>query len=159
MKLAVFSDTHGSTAAMLSAVRRVRPDILVHLGDCVRDAAALSAEFPDIPLHSVSGNCDFASRESDLEIFFAGPVRVFATHGHRYGVKLSLDSLLNSAHFSQAGLVLYGHTHVARIDCWGGMTVVNPGAAGAGRRATFAVIDISDSGAIAPRILDIGPEI
>ena len=56
MKLAVFSDTHGSTASMVSAVRRLRPDMVVHLGDCTRDTAVLSAEFPQIPLHSVSGN-------------------------------------------------------------------------------------------------------
>ena len=33
MILAVFSDTHGNTAGMLSAVRRMRPDVLVHLRD------------------------------------------------------------------------------------------------------------------------------
>ena len=155
MKLAVFSDTHGSTASMVSAVRRLRPDMVVHLGDCTRDTAVLSAEFPQIPLHSVSGNCDFASRESDMELFFAGPVKVFATHGHRYGVKLSLDSLLNSAHFAGARLVLYGHTHSARIDCWGEMTVVNPGAAGAGSRPSFALIEMTDEGAIVPRLVEL----
>ena len=88
MILAVFSDTHGSTAGMAAAVRRVRPDILVHLGDHIRDTAVLEREFPDLPLHAVPGNCDFAAREPDPDIFFAGPVKVFATHGHRYSVKL-----------------------------------------------------------------------
>ena len=83
MILAVFSDTHGSTAGMAAAVRRVRPDILVHLGDHIRDTAVLGREFPDLPLHAVPGNCDFAAREPEPDIFFAGPVKVFATHGHR----------------------------------------------------------------------------
>ena len=83
MILAVFSDTHGSTAGMAAAVRRVRPDILVHLGDHIRDTAVLEREFPDPPLHAVPGNCDFAAREPDPDIFFAGSVKVFATHGHR----------------------------------------------------------------------------
>lgn len=154
MRLAVFSDTHGSTAPMLSAVRRFRPDMLVHLGDCIRDTAVLSAQFPDVPLHAVPGNCDFAAGAPDMELFLAGTVRVFATHGHRYGVKYSLDSLLNSAHFSGAELVLFGHTHVARIEFWGGMTVVNPGTAGAGRRNTCAVIDVSGGGALSPQIVE-----
>ena len=46
MILAVFSDTHGNTAGMLSAVRRMRPDVLVHLGDNLRDSAELAREFP-----------------------------------------------------------------------------------------------------------------
>lgn len=72
MILAVFSDTHGSTAGMAAAVRRVRPDILVHLGDHIRDTAVLGREFPDLPLHAVPGNCDFAAREPEPDIFFAG---------------------------------------------------------------------------------------
>ena len=153
MRLAVFSDTHGFPDYLIPAVRRVRPDILVHLGDGIRDTAALEREFPELPLHIVSGNCDFASRAPDMDIFFAGAVKVFAAHGHRYGVKSTLDPLLNSAHFAGAQLVLYGHTHIARIEYPAGMTVVNPGSSGLGSEPSFAVIDISDSGGIAARIL------
>lgn len=155
MILAVFSDTHGCTAGMLSAARRVRPDVLVHLGDNLRDSALLAQEFPELPLHAVPGNCDFARREPDTETFMAGLVTVFATHGHRYSVKYGLDSLLNAAHFSGAGLVLYGHTHVARIDYYGGMTVVNPGTSGLGPQPTFALIEISPDDRISARILNI----
>ena len=157
MILAVFSDTHGSTAGMAAAVRRVRPDILVHLGDHIRDTAVLEREFPDLPLHAVPGNCDFAAREPDPDIFFAGPVKVFATHGHRYSVKLGLAGLLNAAHFSGAGLVLYGHTHIARVDYYGGMTVVNPGSSGLGTKPTFALIEVTDEGRVAARIMNIMP--
>ena len=155
MILAVFSDTHGSTAGMAAAVRRVRPDILVHLGDHIRDTAVLEREFPDLPLHAVPGNCDFAAREPDPDIFFAGPVKVFATHGHRYYVKSTMDSLLNAAHFSGAQLVLYGHTHIARIDYYGGMTVVNPGTSGLGPQPSFALIEIGADDRISAKILPI----
>ena len=53
-----------------------------------------------------------------------------------------MDSLLNAAHFAGAQLVLYGHTHIARIDYVAGMTVVNPGSSGLGAEPSFAVIDI-----------------
>ena len=35
------------------------------------------------------------------------------------------------------------------------MTVVNPGAAGAGSRPSFALIEITDEGAIAPRLVEL----
>ena len=155
MILAVFSDTHGNTAGMLSAVRRMRPDVLVHLGDNLRDSAELAREFPELPLHAVPGNCDFARREPDTDTFMAGLVTVFATHGHRYSVKYGLDSLLNAAHFSGAGLVLYGHTHIARIDYYGGMTVVNPGPSGLGPQPSFALIEIGADDRISAKILPI----
>ena len=156
MRLAVFSDTHGRSALLPRAVRRTQPDILVHLGDYYRDADILSREFPDIPLYAVPGNCDFMSRAEDAVTFSAGGVLVFATHGHRYSVKSTLDSLLNSAHFAGAGLVLYGHTHIARIDYAAGMTVVNPGSSGLGAEPSFAQIDIRDS-KISAKILPITP--
>ena len=155
MILAVFSDTHGNTAGMLSAVRRMRPDVLVHLGDNLRDSAELAREFPELPLHAVPGNCDFARREPDTDTFMAGLVTVLATHGHRYSVKYGLDSLLNAAHFSGAGLVLYGHTHIARIDYYGGMTVVNPGISGLGPQPSFALIEIGADDRISAKILPI----
>lgn len=158
MRLVVFSDTHGHTELLESAVRRTGPDILVHLGDHIRDSRLLSSAFPDIPLYAVPGNCDFASREPDTLEFFAGPVKVFATHGHRYYVKSTMDSLLNAAHFSGAQLVLYGHTHIARIDYPAGMTVVNPGSSGLGAEPSFAQIDISDTGGIAAKILPMLPK-
>ena len=153
MRLAVFSDTHGFADYMVSAARRAQPDMLIHLGDCTRDTSALERALPDIPLRCVRGNCDFAALAPESDIFFAGGVKVFAAHGHRYGVKTSLDALLNSAHFAGAQLVLYGHTHIARIDYPAGMTVVNPGMCGAREPATLALIDISPAGGIAARIL------
>lgn len=155
MRLAVFSDTHGRTELLAQAVRRVQPDMLVHLGDHMRDSRVLAEAFPDLPLYAVPGNCDFASREADTLEFFALSVKVFATHGHRYYVKSTMDSLLNAAHFSGAQLVLYGHTHIARIDYYGGMTVVNPGTSGLGPQPSFALIEIGADDRISAKILPI----
>ena len=85
----------------------------------------------------------------------AGLVTVFATHGHRYSVKYGLDSLPNAAHFSGAGLALYGHTHIARIDYYGGMNVVNPGTSGLGPQPSFALIVIGADDRISAKILPI----
>lgn len=155
MLIAVFSDTHGSCGGMLAAARRVRPDVLVHLGDHLRDARCLRSEFPDIPLYAVPGNCDYNSREPDSVTFLAGPVTVFAAHGHRYGVKVSLDSLLCSAHCAGASLVLFGHTHTPLVREVGGIKIMNPGSAGTGLKPTFGVVEIGEGGGFVCRIMDI----
>lgn len=151
MKLLIFSDSHGQMEPMTRAVLAQSPDIVIHLGDYVRDAEELRARFPQMALVSVRGNCDFACGTPEHAEFFAGPVRVFACHGHRYGVKTGLDALLNAGHFSGAGLVLYGHTHIARHLSVSGMEVLNPGPAG----KSCAVAEISDAGAIVCRLLDL----
>lgn len=155
MKLAVFSDTHGSTDGMVAAARRVAPDVLIHLGDHIRDAWALRAAFPALPLYAVAGNCDYTSREPDTQVLLLGSVRVLLTHGHRYGVKNGTDALLAAAREQNASLALYGHTHVARCEVCGGVTLLNPGSAGTGRAPTFAVAELGADGGISCRILNI----
>ena len=130
MKLLVFSDSHGATAPMLRLVRSREPDVLVHLGDYTRDALALRAAFPETPLRLVRGNCDFADASTpEREQFELEGVPVFACHGHRYGVKTSLEALLNAGYFSGARLLLFGHTHVPLCETVEGMLLLNPGSA------------------------------
>ena len=56
MKILVMSDSHGSTENMLRAVEATTPGLIIHLGDCVRDTAALELAYPHIPLYKVCGN-------------------------------------------------------------------------------------------------------
>lgn len=156
MKMAVFSDTHGCTAGMAAAAARIRPDVLVHLGDYVRDAQALARASPELPLYTVCGNCDFDCGAPDTQEFLFGPVRVFAVHGHRYGVKYGTDSLLNAAWCAGAKLALYGHTHVPECREAHGLWLVNPGSAGLGTPPTFAVAEVNELGGLICRIETIG---
>lgn len=151
MKIAVFSDSHGWCADMISAVRLSAPDLIVHLGDGSSDAQELFAAFPEVPHRAVRGNCDMASPFPDTDVFLADDVTVFITHGHRYRVKSGTDSLLNAAHFSGASLVLFGHTHRAEFIRAGGMYVLNPGSSGRFRNPSYALVDIGVNGAISHR--------
>lgn len=145
MKLLVFSDSHGETGPMLRAAREKRPDALAHLGDHTRDALALRRAFPELPLWSVRGNCDWDDRRTpESAQFELGGVSVFACHGHRYGVKTGLDALLNAGYFSGAKLVLFGHTHDALCERIGELLLLNPGSA----RRTYAEVEI-EAGEIA----------
>ena len=155
MKIAVFSDTHGVTAPMLDAVSRFRPDAVVHLGDHDRDTTELLRRFPEIPLYSVAGNCDFAALAPTVLTVSFGPVKAFLTHGHLYRVDFGrLDSLVYAAQEAGCGLALFGHTHTPLHEDVGGVKVVNPGTAGRGRRLTWALLTVFDNGGIAVEMKD-----
>lgn len=139
--LAVFSDTHGVTEPMFDAVEQHKPDIVLHLGDHTRDAEALQQFFPSLDVRYVRGNCDHFSDAPEVLEFSADRVPVFMTHGHRYNVKYTLDSLINAAGFSGARLALFGHTHQSEYKTVGGLTLFNPGSAGMGRQ-TYALITV-----------------
>ncbi len=153
MRAAVFSDTHHNTAPMLEAVRRCRPDLIIHLGDHDRDTLCLERDFPDIPLYRVSGNCDFAPIAPIADIVPLGPVKAFICHGHSYHVDWGeVDTLAYAAEERGCALALFGHTHQPQQTQCGGVLVVNPGTAGKGRRLTWALIEIMDNGGIAVSI-------
>ena len=50
MKYLVLSDSHGNVDNMVRAVEREKPDGIIHLGDCWRDAEELHELFPRLPL-------------------------------------------------------------------------------------------------------------
>ena len=150
MKAAVFSDTHHNTEPMLEAVRLCRPDLIIHLGDHDRDTLCREREFPDIPLYRVCGNCDFAPIAPIADIVPIGPVKALICHGHTYNVDWGgVDSLVYAAEERGCQLALYGHTHVPEQRQIGGVTVVNPGTAGKGRRLSWALIEVLPNGGIA----------
>lgn len=151
MKAAVFSDTHGSTYLMVQAVRRARPDLLIHLGDYERDAGVLRREFPELPLFAVCGNCDVVPLAPAVDLVPLGPVKAMITHGHLYNVKYGLDSLVYAAQEKEAKLALFGHTHQALYEEIGGVKLLNPGA-GCGPHASWALVEVFDNGGIACEI-------
>jgi putative phosphoesterase len=156
MKVAVFSDTHSNIELCLEAVRRTQPDVIIHLGDHDRDAISISQEFPEIPMYYVCGNCDIAPLAPVRSTVQLGPVKAFITHGHLYNVDFNnVDSLVYAARENEASLVLFGHTHRVLYDTVGGVTVINPGTAGKGRRLTYALLDIMDNGGIGCTIKDL----
>ena len=149
MKLLIFSDSHGNVANMEDAVRLEHPDRVLHLGDLARDAEALQEKFPDIPITYVPGNC--AGRRPDLpeeRVFSLEGVRIFMTHGHNYHVKLGFWAVERAAREAGANLLCFGHTHEDLCQFRSGLWLVNPGAAGALSRPTYAVAVLEEGGAV-----------
>lgn len=149
MKAAIFSDTHLNTRHMLDVIRRVRPDVVIHLGDHDKDAEEVRLEFPDIALYTVCGNCDFVTAAPETDIVPLGPVKAFITHGHLYNVKyIGADRLAYAAMEQGAQIAMFGHTHRAMQQQIGDVLVINPGTAGKGRDLTWALLEVFDDGKI-----------
>ena len=144
MNILVFSDSHTTTTPMLEMIRTRTPDLILHLGDHDRDTKAIARAFPQIPLRVVQGNCDFGQKHPLLDDFIVADCRIIMTHGHRYNVKLTYDSILNMGHVAGADILLFGHTHIAYYEQIGDMHVLNPGSAGMGGRKSCGLIQITD---------------
>ena len=52
---------------------------------------------------------------------------VFITHGHKYKVQRTMNKLLKEAFQKEYDIVLYGHTHIPRVDKVQNVTLINPG--------------------------------
>ena len=111
MNILVLSDSHGNISNMEEAVEREKPDMILHLGDCWRDAERLAERYPDIPMEHVPGNCDCRPEEPAEKLLFLGDCRVLICHGHTCGVKTSLLTAGLKAEQDHLDAFLFGHTH------------------------------------------------
>ena len=159
MRFLIFSDSHGHPECINEALARAGHfDGVIFLGDGLRDLPY--CDIPPEKLYSVKGNCDlfYFGEEGSPEqrLLILENKRIFITHGHRYGVKSSLDSLIYAATERDADIVLFGHTHEMlerRLtpDKYPSLSkplyVFNPGAI-SGYKSSFGCLDITLRGEI-----------
>ena len=142
MKFIVFSDSHGDVDHMIRAVRLENPALCFFLGDGEYDLTRLQRRFPSLPVNAVRGNCDLRSTLPRALTCAAGGVRIFATHGHLFGVKHDpiYRELCYAALEENADVVLFGHTHEPFRDKTMGMLLLNPGSIGPTTRPSYGLI-------------------
>lgn len=149
MRVLVVSDTHGVHGNIKIAIERVKPDMLIHLGD-VLGGAAYIRKLADCPAFFVRGNCDYDSDLSPRIVEKIGNRTALMVHGHEHGVGFDNTRLLYAAEEAGANLVMYGHTHVPEISENGDIHVINPGSISrprqAGGKLTYIVIDVDKDG-------------
>lgn len=148
MKVVVISDTHGNNKDIIDAISSIdKPDLLIHLGDYVKDGERISEVFA-IPIFIVKGNCDFDFKYNSSELIELGGKKLFLTHGHNYDVKFTLDKLYYKALEMGADLALFGHTHKPVNIEYGDITIMNPGSPSMPRNSsktkTYGLIDIGE---------------
>ena len=150
----VLSDTHRNLAPLtkISTVLE-ESDYIVHLGDMASDARDIVRAFPQ-KTYVLAGNNDFFGGESEVVLDIEGR-RLFACHGHRYGVKSGTDRLVRAAQEKLCDIALFGHTHEPLIEEKEGVLLINPGCMTRySARVTYCYLVIEKSKAV-PVIVDV----
>ncbi len=143
-RILVFSDSHGRDEYMIKTIERIPCDLVVHLGDNVRDIEDITYIYPDIKFEYVRGNCDFASPAEATKIIEAEGFRILLTHGHEFGVKTGMERIYDFAAENGIDCILYGHTHIPFCEKEGDMLVLNPGSGRNPGGESYGVIEIED---------------
>lgn len=155
MKILVMSDSHSGLHFMRSAIRAVKPNAVIHLGDYYDDGQAMQEEFPHLQFHIVPGNCDRYRVHTivpEVLSYRVCGVDLYMTHGHLHNVKSGLYSLLKDASATGAQAVLYGHTHIPHCERDGTLWIMNPGACGSSG-GSVGLIETNENKITACRIL------
>ncbi len=157
MKIAVFADFHGSTAALQTAAeicKRERPDKTVICGDLfgwssspVAVAELLSKL--DGVLYLVRGNNDYVSAQDCLPVIMERECimyhfgrTLFFTHGDRY------DGLRVPPILRQGDALVYGHTHAGRLCKYNGIFALNVGSLARPRNGLASYLILDETGSV-----------
>jgi len=144
-RILVCSDSHGRADLLALAYdQQPKAEALVFLGDGLSDTGIFSSSGKTHYL--VRGNCDAGAQIPATQGFLFGGKNIMCTHGHRYYVKHSLDELLRHAKQHAFDLVLYGHTHVPRVDYIDGIYFFNPGSLWQDK--SYGFVDVSPAGIV-----------
>ncbi|MDK2920303.1 MAG: uncharacterized protein PWQ37_3036 [Candidatus Petromonas sp.] len=149
MKLGIISDSHGDTINLEKAVKAMgHIDILIHAGDTYNDAMYLKEKF-DLEVVGVKGNTDLFSNGVSETTFKLRGKKILLTHGHKYGIKYSLDKLYYKSLELNADIVIFGHSHIPCYLEENGVIFINPGSVSrprGGSGPSYAIMEIKADG-------------
>lgn len=131
MFILVISDTHGNVEDLRRVIANYdNLDLVIFLGDGVKDVYKIRVDFPEIPFEIVAGNNDWFSSEPIEKLLMLEDKKIWIAHGHTYQVKQSTKNLIAKAHSMGADAVFFGHTHLADEFYDQQLLVLNPGSLG-----------------------------
>ncbi len=150
MRVGVISDTHGSLPAAVHDVF-AGVDRILHAGDIGNEDVITELE-TIAPVTAVSGNTDPA------QIGFTHPERAsVAIGGVRFLVGHIYAELVRPGIPADVDVVVFGHTHVPRVEHNHGLLLLNPGSASRSRSGhghTVAVVERAADG-LEARIIEL----
>jgi putative phosphoesterase len=159
-KLLIVSDSHGDKAALKKAFKKEEGvTMILHAGDYYSDAYTFEELKPDLSVYCVCGNCDRSYVDQDESMVIEiGLSRIFLTHGHRFDVKYTIETLLEEALRLNCNLCVFGHTHAQMLENHRGVLMLNPGTvskshARRGSPSGYGVIDLDEDGDIIGAVL------
>ncbi|OGS22103.1 MAG: hypothetical protein A3J83_03785 [Elusimicrobia bacterium RIFOXYA2_FULL_40_6] len=154
MKIILVSDSHGNTSALDKLGKKFgsKADLFIHLGDDSTDAKVLSEEglrvlkvpgvfetFYTLPEIQVRKLCEYCGKKIVVS-------HTPQKHSNDLPGLQSPEELVKQAN---ADIVLYGHTHIPKIETdVSGVTWINPGhlkiGDDRGKPMSYAVLDLSE---------------
>lgn len=127
-KILVLSDSHGQFEKVLKIYEMEKPDVLIYVGDGIRDIEELSYIYEG-EFYLVNGNCDFFEKNYGLsKVIEIDKFKFLITHGHIYSVKAGLEKLREAAEELLVNVAIYGHTHRELLEKYKNVYLFNPGA-------------------------------
>lgn len=153
MKILVLSDSHGDVDTMREVVKAEGPELIMHLGDHARDAAALRQAFASVEMLHVIGNTDGRDEGPEMATEQIMGHKMLLTHGHLLGLnrdRIEVEPLFFRCAEAGAKILLFGHAHRAFAYCREGIWLLNPGRIGKKSSravyATYGVLTLSEDG-------------
>ena len=148
MRIVVISDSHKRKYHLFAAIEaEPTAEVVYFLGDGADDVEQAKANFPEKMFIMVRGNCDWGSKLPLEDVRTIEGVKIKATHGHVYNVKLTYSDVIYSALGDNCNIVLFGHTHTPFVDYDDGLYIMNPGSLH-GYGGTYGIIDITPNGIV-----------
>lgn len=148
MKIIVFADSHTDIETMNIVINSEYPDMVIHLGDHVKDGEELQKQFQEILIELVKGNTDKTYNYPVEKMLTANDKAIFITHGDQYGVEEGLDDIIYEGINEGADIILFGHTHKPYLENQDGVWIMNPGRIGRKSskhiNATYGIIEVND---------------
>lgn len=155
--IGVISDTHGYIdPRAYSALDGV--ELILHAGDIGNEDVIASLETV-APVQAVWGNVDafpLTTRYPEVLAVAPGGVRICVIHQY---VDLRTSNIRNVVRRQLEGkldILIYGHSHQARLERAGDIYLFNPGSAGKRRfslRPAVGLITIYDTGVFMPEVI------
>lgn len=154
MRVAVLSDSHANVSQVQTVIARLQPRMqgverIIHAGDFTAPEMleALSAV---APVHAVAGNMDGAELHDALPeqvILELAGYKVGLIHG--WGAPADLprrvyERFLDPDRKPKVDLIVFGHSHEARIERHAGVLLLNPGSPTDRRFAPYRSLAILD---------------
>ena len=117
MKILILSDNHYKDLDIKN-----KYDYIIHAGDY----GNMYEYLINNNILFVSGNCDYlGERERIINI---NNKKIFLTHGDKYRVKETMNSLYYKALSLKCDIVIFGHTHIPFCTLNDNILFINPGA-------------------------------
>lgn len=150
MKVLVFSDSHGDITRMKEVIERTSGiEMVIHLGDLVKDAEKIRDIYKELKIEYIAGNNDWFSVIPKEKVLNIEGKRIFITHGDIYGVKNNYSRIIKKGQELGVDLVLFGHTHLPYENYVDNLILINPGSITlpvSSSGPTYCILEISPSG-------------